>query len=107
AVATVVVVDAVLLAVFVSVTELTVTALLISVPAAVPPLTWTTIGKLVAPGARLAIVQVSVPVPPTTKVLQAQPTGGVNERKFVFAGIVSVNVTLAALLGPGFVRVCV
>src|SRR5882762_872499 len=105
AVATVVVVTAVLLALLVSVADVTVTVSVIVVPAAVPALTCTASGKLVTPGGKVAIVQVSVPVPPTASVLQAQPTGGANVRKFVFAGIASVNVTLAALLGPGFVSV--
>jgi len=77
AVATVVVVIAVLFAVLESVAELTVTVFVMVVPEAVPALTCTTSGKLVVPSARLAIVQVSVPVPPTTRVLQLQPTGGV------------------------------
>ena len=102
-----VLVIAVLFAVLVSVAELTVTVSVMVVPEGVPGLTCTTSGKFVVPGARLAIVHVSVPVPPTTNVLQVQPTGGVNERKFVFAGMASVNVTLAALLGPGLVRTCV
>src|SRR4051812_23326014 len=106
-VATVVVVVAVLFAVFVSVAELTVTESEIVAPATVPALTCTARGKFVTPGARLAMVQVIVPVPPTGSVLHVQPTGGVNVRKFVFAGIASVNVTFAALLGPGLVRTCV
>src|SRR5258708_229068 len=107
AVATVVVVTAVLFALFVSVGELTVTVSVIVVPAAVPALTCTASGKFVIPGGRLAIVQVRVPVAPTASELQVQPTGGTNVRKLVFTGIASVNVTLAALLGPGFVSVCV
>src|SRR3979490_638682 len=87
AVATVVVVTAVLFALLVSVAELTVTVSVMVVPAAVPRLTCTARVKVVAPGARLAIVHVSVPVPPTTRLLHAQPAGGVNERKFVFAGM--------------------
>src|SRR5438105_3040463 len=107
AVATVVVVTAELFALLVSVAELTVTVSVMVVPAAVPALTCTATVKVVAPGARLAIVHVSVPVPPTTRLLQLHPAGGVNDRKFVFAGIASVNVTLTALLGPGLVRICV
>src|SRR5258706_15664702 len=87
--------------------ELPVTVSVLVVPGIVPGLTWTASVKFVDPGARLAIVHVSVPVPPTTRLLQAQPTGGVNDRKFVFVGTASVNVTLAALLGPGLVRICV
>src|SRR3979490_502278 len=107
AVATVVLVIAVLFALLVSVAELTVTVSVMVVPAAVPTLTCPASVNVVGPGARLAIVHVSVPVPPTTRLLQAQPAGGVNDWKFVFAGIASVNVTLAALLGPGLVRICV
>src|SRR5712671_3811300 len=83
AVATVVVVTAVLFALLVSVAELTVTVSVIVVPAGVPPFTCTAKVKVVDPGTRLAIVHVSVPVPPTTRLLQAQPAGGVNDRKFV------------------------
>src|SRR5882757_325484 len=107
AVATVVLVTAVLFVLLVSVAELTVTVSVMVVPAGVPALTCTASVKVVDPGTRLAIVHVSVPVPPTTRLLQAHPAGGVNDRKFVFAGIASVNVTLAALLGPGLVRTCV
>ena len=107
AVATVVVVVALLFVVTESVVELTVTESLIVVPDAVPPFTCTTGENVVLPGARLAIVQVKVPVPPTGMVLHAQPAGGVNDRKFVLAGITSVNVTVDALLGPGFDSTCV
>src|SRR5258705_6585776 len=103
AVATVVVVIAVLFALLVSVVELTVTVSVMVVPGAVPALTCTANVKVVDPGTRLTIVHVSVPVPPTTKLLQLQPTGGTKVRKLVFAGIASVNVTFAALLGPGLV----
>ena len=107
AVATIVVVVAVLFALLVSVAELTVKVSVIVVPAAVPALTCTTGENVVAPGGRVAIVQVRVPAPPTTRALQAHPAGGTKERKFVLAGITSVNVTLAALLGPGLVTTCV
>jgi len=99
-----VVVLTVLFAVFVSVDELTVTVSVIVVPEAVPTFTCTIGWKLVVPGARVAMVHVRVPVPPTTRLLQVQPTGGTKARKFVLAGMASVNVTFAALLGPGFVR---
>src|SRR5882672_8358344 len=104
AVATVVVVITVLFVSFVSVAELTVTVSVIVVPEGVPGLTCTIGWKFVTPGAKLAIMQVSVPLPPTTRLLQAQPTGGTNDRKLVLAGMSSVNVTFAALLGPGFAR---
>jgi hypothetical protein len=107
AVATVVVVVAVLFAAFVSVEEVTVAVSVITVPGAVPRVTLTTGEKVVVPGARLAMVQVSVPPPPTTSVLQLHPPGGVNDWNVVFAGMVSVNVTFAALLGPGLVTTCV
>ena len=107
AVPTVVVVLAVLFVVIESVVELTVAESVIVVPEAVPPFTCTTGENVVLPGARLAIVQVRVPVPPTGIVLHAHPAGGVKDRKSVFAGMTSVNVTVDALLGPGFESTCV
>ena len=74
------------------------------VPAAVPPATVTTTGKVaVVPGATLEFVQLMDPV-----VVQVQPAGtGVSDTKVVFAGKASVKVTLAQLLGPWLVTVCV
>ena len=78
------------------------------VPPAVPAFTFTTTWKFVrVPGARLAIVHVILPVPPTAGVTHAHPTGVVAETNVVFAGVACVKLTVAALLGPRFVTVCV
>ena len=54
-----------------------------------------------APGAKLGSVQVSV------ATVQVHPTGPVSETEVVFAGNVSVRLTLVAALGPPFVTTCV
>jgi hypothetical protein len=93
------------------VVDVTDTELLIKVPDATPALTFTTSGNDTgdhAVGARLAIVQVIVPVPPTAgRVPQFQPVGTVNDWNVVLAGMVSVQTTVAAELGPLLARVCV
>jgi hypothetical protein len=64
-------------------------------------------GKLaVAKAARLAIVQVTVPVPPTAGFVQVQPVGFIIDENVVPVGMVSVNVTFKAVLGPLLVKVC-
>src|SRR5438093_13635725 len=96
---------ALLLAAFGSATaELTVTVLLIAVPAAVPAFTFNTKEKLPDPGATLGFVQVIVPVPPTTgTVPQVHPAGGVIDWNVVLGGVVSVKLAVVAALGPAFV----
>jgi hypothetical protein len=116
--ATKVVTVAVLFAVFGSLTELLMFGeFVIVVPEATPALTLTTSGKLtMAPTASVCPefkVHVIVPVPPTGIVLHVQPAGAVNAAaSVVFAGIVSVNVTvvdpdIAIAVGPLFVIDCV
>src|SRR5882724_10665461 len=82
---------ALLLAAFGSATaELTLTVSLIAVPAAVPAFTFNAREKLPDPGATLRLVQVMVPVPPTTgTVPQVHPAGGVIDWNVVLAGVVS------------------
>jgi hypothetical protein len=77
----------------------------IMVPAAVPAFTFTTTGNVpMEPGATLGFVQLMVGV----KVVHDHPGGtGASETNVVFAGIVSVKVALAQLLGPEFVTVWV
>ena len=108
-VATVVVVVALSLAAFGSlVAAETVAVLLMTVPAATLAPTWTMSVKVwVAPAARLAIVQVTVPLPPTAGVVQLKPAGAVSETKVVPAGRVSVRLTLWAALGPALATVMV
>ena len=74
------------------------------VPAAVPAATATTTGNvLMAPGATLGSVQLMDP-----DVVQVHPAGtGVRETNVVLAGIASVKVAAAQLLGPALVTICV
>lgn len=118
--ATIVFTVAVLFAAFGSETELAICGeLVMVVPPAVPAFTLTTSGKLtLAPTARvwpLFKVHVNVPVPPTGMLLQDQFAGGVNDTNVVFAGIVSVKVTVVTgaevdavmAVGPRLVTDCV
>src|SRR4051812_44008600 len=75
------------------------------VPAAVAAFTCTTSGNVpVAFAARVAIVQVIVPVEPIVNVgVHAHPAGGTKLRKFEFGGTGSVTETLLAIPGPRFV----
>jgi hypothetical protein len=79
-----------------------------TVPAAVPGATFST-GWNVAdpPAAREAMVQVMVPAAPTAGVEQDHPAGVDMETKVVFAGRVSVNVTVEASPGPALLTTCV
>jgi hypothetical protein len=43
------------------------------------------------------------PVPPEAGVVHDQPAGEASDTNVVFAGVVSLNVTVAASLGPAFV----
>ena len=54
-----------------------------------------------APGAKLGSVQVRV------ARVQVHPAGPVSDTEVVFAGSVSVKLTLVAVLGPPFVTTCV
>src|SRR5271167_3540969 len=74
----------------------------ITVPEAVPALTVRTMGKVaVPPFAKVALVQVKVPVPPTAMVLQDQPEGGTSKTPNVVpVGIVSVKTLVDAAIGP-------
>jgi hypothetical protein len=72
------------------------------VPEAVVPFTATTKLKLaVALAAKLVVVQVRA------ATVQVQPDGPVNDTAVVFAGNVSVKVTVLAAAGPALVAVCV
>src|SRR5271170_7056294 len=83
------------------VAELTEAVSLITVPAAVPAVTFTVYVMVAVPGAKLGSVQVNV-----TSV-QVHPADPVSETAFVFAGSASVKVTLVAVLGPLLVTTCV
>ena len=109
AAATVVVVVAELLPATGSVTAfVTLAVLVIVVPAAVPAFTRTRrISTELRPEASDASVQVMPPVPPTAGVVHDQGCALPIERKVVFAGTVSVSVTLSAVAGPAFETVIV
>lgn len=83
--------------------ELTIAVLLIAVPAGVPAVTFKTTVKLADPVATLGLVQVMVPVPPTTGVVHDHPAAMTIDWYVVFAGVVSVRLATAAVLGPAFV----
>jgi hypothetical protein len=73
------------------------------VPAAAVPLTsMVAVNVLEAPGAMVDSVQLIGPV-----VVQVQPAGVGMETNVVFAGIASVKVPPAQLLGPLLVTTCV
>ena len=104
AVATVTLAVAVLLLVFgSSMSEATLTTSLITVPAAVPAITFTTtVIVAFAPDASVAAAQVMVVVPE-----QVHPAGPLAETKDVLAGRPSVKVTLGEAAGPLLVTTCV
>ncbi len=89
------------------VVDVTVAVSLIAVPAAVPAVTCRTSVKLDDPGAKVELLHVIVPVPPTTGVVHDHPAGVEIDRNVVFGGVFSVIAADAALLGPPFVTTCV
>jgi hypothetical protein len=90
------------------VAELTVTVLLIAVPCTVPAVTCSTTEKVVDPEAKLGLEHVIVPAVPAVGVEHNHgPVVGLIETNVVFAGVVSVNDALVAVLGPPLVTTCV
>ena len=78
----------------------------VMVVAAIEDATFTTTIILAeAPEARLASVQVTVPVAPTAGVVQIQPAGAEMDAKVVLVGTTSVKVAFVELAGPLFVTV--
>jgi hypothetical protein len=78
------------------------------VPVAVPAFTFVTrMNEPVEPLARVAMLQVIVPVAPTAGVEQPHVPGLVRETNVVFVGIASVKLTVAAVAGPLLVNDCV
>jgi|ERR1700677_19835 hypothetical protein len=76
------------------------------VVAAIEDATFTTTIMLAdAPEARLASVQVTVPVAPTAGVVQVQPAGAEIDAKVVLVGTTSVKTAFVELAGPLFVTV--
>lgn len=76
--------------------ELTDAVLLIVVSQATLGLSLTVNAKFAEPVARVAMLQVIAPVPPTAGVVQVQPAGDVRDWKFVLAGGAPVKVTAIA-----------
>ena len=78
----------------------------VMVVAAIEDATFTTTIILAeAPEAKLASVQVTVPVAPTAGVVQIQPAGAEMDAKVVLVGTTSVKVAFVELAGPLFVTV--
>ena len=69
--------------------------------------TVTTRVKVALPGAKLAMLQLTVPLPPTAGVVQLQPPAEESEVNVVLAGMALVSVTLLAVLGPALPTVMV
>ena len=93
-----------------AVAEAMVAVLLIVVPFAVFASTVsTTVNVAQAPAARVAMVQLTLPVPPTGGVVQtnAGPVFCASETKIVFGGRGSARTTFCASLAPLFVTVFV
>src|SRR5476651_1528240 len=84
---------------------LVMSAVFVTVPVA-PPEIWTTNWNVEVPAAgRVAMLHVTVPVPPTAGVVQMNdgPPVCVQETNVVWAGTASVSPTVAASDGPLFV----
>lgn len=76
-----------------------------TVPVAVPAFTFViSVNEAVEPAARVAMLQVTVPVAPTAGVEQLHDPGLARETKVVLVGIASVKMTVMAVAGPLFVK---
>jgi hypothetical protein len=104
AVPTVVVAVAVLFAVLGSVdVAVIVVVFVMTVVLGVPAVTLTTrVKEALAPAARLAMVQLTVPVAPTVGFEHDQPAAWVNETNVVLGGTTSLSTRLVAPDGPEF-----
>ena len=81
---------------------------LMTVPVAVPAFTFVTrVNEAADPAAKLAMLQVTVPVAPIAGVEQLHEPGNARETKVVLVGIASVKVTVMAVAGPLLVSDCV
>jgi hypothetical protein len=101
---TVVVAVAVLFAVLGSVdVAVIVVVFVMTVVFGVPALTLTTrVNEALAPAARLPMLQLTVPVPPTAGVEHDQPAAEVSDTNVVLAGTTSLSARLVAPNGPAF-----
>lgn len=95
-----------LLALLGSGVALAIVAVLLRLPATVGRMTRVNVAAG-APEARVAMVHVTVPPAPTAGVVQAQPAGEVSDWNVVFAGSMSVIVSIEAGDGPALVTVIV
>jgi hypothetical protein len=102
---TAVVVVAVLLAVTASSGELTVALFVITVPAGVAAVTYSTRAMELDPTPTDGLVQAWVPVPPSGSGEHVHPAAAATETNVVPAGVVSETVTFDAASGPAFVTV--
>jgi hypothetical protein len=88
--------------------EPTDTVPVITVPFAVPAVTFTTrVNVPAVDAAMLALVQTTFPVAPTAVLRQLHPAGATMDTNVVLAGIEATTVALSAALGPLFVTTCV
>jgi len=88
--------------------DVTLAVLLTIVPFGVAAFTFTTSVKDPLPLAgRVAMVQLTVPVPPTAGVVQVHPAGDVRDTNVVFAGRVSDRATVVAAVAVRFVTLIV
>lgn len=79
-----------------------------TVPVAVPAFTLVTrVNEPLEPTARVAMLHVMVPVPPTGGVVQLQEPGLARDTNVVLVGTASVKLTVVAADGPLFVNDCV
>jgi hypothetical protein len=60
------------------------------------------VNEALAPAARLAMVQLTAPVPPTAGVEHDQPAAGVSDTNVVLGGTTSLSARLVAPDGPEF-----
>ena len=88
--------------------EPTDTVPVITVPFAVPAVTFTTrVNVPAVDAAMLALVQTTFPVALTAVLRQLHPAGATMDTNVVLAGIEATTVALSAALGPLFVTTCV
>src|SRR5512132_2316713 len=88
--------------------DVTLAVLLTIVPLGVAAFTFTTSAKDPLPLAgRVAMVQLTVPVPPTAGVVQVHPAGDVRDTNVVVAGRVSDRATVVAAAAVRFVTAIV
>src|SRR3990170_1966830 len=87
-----------------AVDEVTFAVLVMMVPFGVAAFTFTTrVNEALASSARLGLLQLTAPVPPTEGVEQLQPAAVVRDTNVVLVGVVSESDALVAVAGPPLV----